>query len=633
MKKKILIFCLAISCFLLFFSLKTKAITYDDSSNAGYEVTKHQESDLYGGVTYINDWGNTIKQNKSYSQQVNVLTMKTHQEAKVVTWAANNGSGFVRKTIANLARDYEVNHPGWKVIGGINADQYYTKYGEALGVDGSDYFYPQPYYPMIADYEKWFAMTATPSSSGNIVGFTNDGSADQLIYYNAALNYGNDKPDKAKIKGLYLTVDGQKFLIENVNKVPNANESSLYSPYYVGSLFPNLSVTGTNLFIVEKADLAYMSNSVTYTYKQGNNKDAFFGKGEISAIGTNASLKQGQFAIDTKNPEILNALSVGKYIIVQYEFEGPLNEVEAGIGFHFTMRVDNVDRPMSGSYNTQLYPRTMFGRKADGTIVFVTVDGRQASAGMNGVDVQEGNAILKHYGVVEAYQVDGGGSVTMIIRDGDSFKTVNSPSDGADRSVLSALFLVVKDPDIRETVETIANKLKFNVTTSDESIKEIYVKLNEETKQVSNGSVEFTNLSPNTEYSFQYLYKKDAEVIPSIIYKKFMTAKRTPELRFVIFNQAGSSIDIKLDLYDPDKAITRKSMDINDETHFLNQNTLTIPLTTLNFDQMVVYLSYDLNDGKGRQDVTMNDFKISCNLVAYMENIKNILKEKVKVYE
>lgn len=640
MKKKIFIFSLILIYLSLFFSFSTKAQTYDDTKNVSYSVTTHEETNLSGDVLHINDWGNTTKANKDYSQQVNVLTMKTNENAKVVTWAISNGSGFERNTVANIARDYEKNHPGWKVVGGINADQYYQKYGTALGTDGSDYFYPQPYYPMIADYEKWFAITATPYGNGHIVGFTNDGSEDQLLYYNAGWNYNQNAADKAKIKGLFITIytDNNttiKFPIENVNKAPNSGESSLYSPYHEAQKVPDLNVSGTNLFVVENAELAYMSNSETFTYKANNknNQNAFFGKGEITAKTTAYTLKEGQFAIDTTNQELLNALSIGKKVVVQYEFEGPLNEVEAGIGFHFIMRKDNVDQPMTGSYNTQLYPRSMFGRKADGTIVFCTVDGRQASAGMNGVDVQEANAILKHYGVVEGYQLDGGGSVTMIVRQGNSFKTVNSPSDGSDRYVLSALFFVVKVPNIDQTIEVYQDKLSFTVINSEPDIEKIYVKLDNVQKEVVNGKVEFTNLLPNKEYSYQYLYEKNGKLETSVLIDSVFTAKRVPSIKWLKIVSGEGEVEIRVDINDPDNTIIQKSLSLDGEKKYLNKDYLTFDKADFKYENLAINLTYDLNDGTGSKNLKITTFTIYSDLTVYMENIINILKEKVKVYE
>lgn len=634
MTRKLLIFTILLCTVIFALSVDVDAFTFSDNNEAGYRVSEPSNAILNGGVKFYDDWGFTIKGTTEYSQHVNVLEMASDENSKLVTWAASDSynAGFSRKTVANIAKDYEEKHPGWKVVGGMNADQYYTKYGEALGADGSDYFYPQPYYPMIADYEKWFSITATPRGNGNIVGITNDGSIDQLHYFNAGWN--NTAANKAPISGLYLTIKGEteeKFLINKVNDNPGANESSLYSPYFTGSKIPDVEVSGSNLFVVEDAELAYMSNSTTYTYKQGNNENAFFGKGKVSKLATSATLKRGQFAINTNNQDLINALSVDDDIVVQYEFEGLLNTVESGIGFHTIMRMDGVDRTSTATYNTSLYPRAMLGRKADGTLSLVTVDGRQAGAGMNGVNMNESNAILKHYGVVEAYQLDGGGSVTMIIRDGNDFKTVNSPSDGSDRSVLNALLFVVKSPDIEEDLDIYEDKFTINVEINDPSVTKLFVKMGEDTKEVINGKVEFTDLTPNTEYNYEYWTYKDDVFVQTVLGGKINTAKRMPNVEYINIVNDDNGLIIEVNINDPDGASLRQNISFNGQSKLITKKQVEFPgVFDLNLETLSISISYDLNDGNGRQDVVFNDLKIRMNLVVYMMSTISKTKESVK---
>jgi exopolysaccharide biosynthesis protein len=70
------------------------------------------------------------------------------------------------------------------------------------------------------------------------------------------------------------------------------------------------------------------------------------------------------------------------------------------------------------------HPRTAVGVRADGRILLVTVDGRQPEKSV-GMTVAELTDLLIDLGAVEAINMDGGGSTTMVI-DG---KVVNSPSD------------------------------------------------------------------------------------------------------------------------------------------------------------------------------------------------------------
>ncbi|GEK80958.1 phosphodiester glycosidase family protein [Agrococcus baldri] len=80
-------------------------------------------------------------------------------------------------------------------------------------------------------------------------------------------------------------------------------------------------------------------------------------------------------------------------------------------------------------------PRTAIAVLADGSIAFVVVDGRSdASAGMTLTELAEHLASI---GAVTAYNLDGGGSSTMVV-DGE---VVNTPSNGGERATSDILYL------------------------------------------------------------------------------------------------------------------------------------------------------------------------------------------------
>lgn len=80
-------------------------------------------------------------------------------------------------------------------------------------------------------------------------------------------------------------------------------------------------------------------------------------------------------------------------------------------------------------------PRTAIGMTKPGRLIWLTADGRQKnSVGMN---LHELASLMKDIGVVEAINMDGGGSTTMVL-DGS---IVNSPSGRGLRAVSTALLL------------------------------------------------------------------------------------------------------------------------------------------------------------------------------------------------
>lgn len=88
-------------------------------------------------------------------------------------------------------------------------------------------------------------------------------------------------------------------------------------------------------------------------------------------------------------------------------------------------------------YVCQRHPRTGVGVTASGKVLFVTVDGRQSgySIGMDTVDFAHE---FKRLGAVEAINLDGGGSTTMVVRG----QVVNRPSGGSQRRVGHALLVL-----------------------------------------------------------------------------------------------------------------------------------------------------------------------------------------------
>lgn len=88
-------------------------------------------------------------------------------------------------------------------------------------------------------------------------------------------------------------------------------------------------------------------------------------------------------------------------------------------------------------------PRTAVGQKADGTLVFYTIDGRQSGYSIGATMTQIASRLVE-LGCVSGLCLDGGGSTTLTVTqpDATAAKTVNRPSGGSERAVSNQLFLV-----------------------------------------------------------------------------------------------------------------------------------------------------------------------------------------------
>jgi exopolysaccharide biosynthesis protein len=102
--------------------------------------------------------------------------------------------------------------------------------------------------------------------------------------------------------------------------------------------------------------------------------------------------------------------------------------------------ITDVREKIRPGFATELHPRTAIASLADGRALLLVVDGRQPSLsiGMNLADLA---ALLIELGAVEAINLDGGGSTTMIV-DG---AIVNRPSDvTGERPISDAIVVLPK---------------------------------------------------------------------------------------------------------------------------------------------------------------------------------------------
>ena len=82
-------------------------------------------------------------------------------------------------------------------------------------------------------------------------------------------------------------------------------------------------------------------------------------------------------------------------------------------------------------------PRTALGLTASGHLLLLVVDGRGAGGSVGMTYLQEAQTLLG-YGAVDAINLDGGGSSTLVFAD-PSATVVNHPSDGSERPVAVSL--------------------------------------------------------------------------------------------------------------------------------------------------------------------------------------------------
>lgn len=106
-------------------------------------------------------------------------------------------------------------------------------------------------------------------------------------------------------------------------------------------------------------------------------------------------------------------------------------------GFHWLVR-DSVKVTQG---DPSIEPRTAVGVSANKIVYFVVVDGRKTDYS-NGMSFSQLSDVFIALGVKDAINLDGGGSSTLVVKQGTNFNVNNRPSDGVERVVANAITIV-----------------------------------------------------------------------------------------------------------------------------------------------------------------------------------------------
>jgi exopolysaccharide biosynthesis protein len=101
------------------------------------------------------------------------------------------------------------------------------------------------------------------------------------------------------------------------------------------------------------------------------------------------------------------------------------------------VEITNIAEKILPSFVTDTHPRTAIAKLKSGQVLLLTVDGRQPGESI-GMSLNMLADLLIEFGAVEAINLDGGGSTTMVIRN----KLVNKPSDATGERPVSDAILV-----------------------------------------------------------------------------------------------------------------------------------------------------------------------------------------------
>ena len=547
--KKISFVCLlTILCSLFVFNTINVLATGNRFTFSGGAYTETEVLDEYDfgyGISFKRVNGKTSVTKSGFSsgvafndeapQQVHLLTVTPSENVELVPYTVLEGGQWQAVPVKKAALQYETTHPGYKVVAAVNGD--FFKINNAVKASTGVTISQGEYFKSTSNHSK---------SSINTLAIRNNGEGKQLFTANISKSYPMlsiyDENDN-----IVLKVD-----INKVNKEPGDNEISVYYSQRKENFERDLEyVSVSNAWYIEQA--LYGVTSI---------KNSFYGVGNITGFtNSEIELKQNQFAIKCNNEEVNKLLKTDVKIRVQYEYKDSTVEgVENFIGFPYQLMQDGVhiaeDQP-SNSNGMYRHPRTMVGQKENGDIVLAVVDGRQTNKDMYGVTAVEMSAILAYEGCIDAWNLDGGGSSTMIVRkqhgwdfgnenngfnkDNSSWYITNSPSDGSERSDGNHLLVVVKLPEVTLDIDSATtDSITLNVALLSDLDKysNLYILLENEYYLVQDGKVTISGLKKDTEYDVFLYSKVDDKYINLMTSDTYYTNKNKP-----------TSIDVGVSLF------------------------------------------------------------------------------------
>lgn len=322
----------------------------------------------------------------------------------VVPIVAYGSQLYGRSTLNYITNYLESN--GMTVIAGVNADFFEFSTGVSLG-------------PLITG-----GILRSEGGDKPSVGFYSDGTA---IIGNPGINI--------KITGNNLELPA------NLNKEMAANTGvCVYTRDYAA----NNKATIPTYNIVLNVDSAALviGDSISAVVESIQESESAFDIPDGKIVLSIAQNTEYSWTYEN----LVKPISVGDRLTISVTANPGWEDVVYAVGGGDKLVTGGVAATnLTGGVKGEAASRTVIGIKADGTVVLYTVDGRQSGYSA-GATLDQTAQRMVELGCVEALNLDGGGSTVLGSQypGYSSVSTVNSPSDGSQRSCANYIFLVNK---------------------------------------------------------------------------------------------------------------------------------------------------------------------------------------------
>lgn len=362
------------------------------------KVIDVRRTELAPGAVYT--WLNM--ENERGLQKIHAVEFNPKNPNLALRAGTKDGKVYGMKGVSEMAAYTDA--PGNRVIAGINGD-FYEISGFATGVPNG----------LFMDEGR----ILNSASSTYAFGLKADGSS----------IYGSPKLTKQ------VTIGGQTLNLSSINRYRDTNQLVLYTTDYNTSTKSTHEGDEIVLDIVEGEVKSGQTLKLKVSEVRKNLGDTPLSPGKVvlSASGTSRAVVAG--------------LQVGDEITAGFALDGEWNDVVMAVGGQGPLVKDGTVQTNVGPAG--VHPRTAIGTKADGSIVLFEIDGR-APGFSEGVETDELAKLLKDMGVVNAMNLDGGGSSTFVAKMPGTagVKMMNHGSDGYERKTGNGLLLVNTAPEL-----------------------------------------------------------------------------------------------------------------------------------------------------------------------------------------
>lgn len=336
------------------------------------------------------------------NQQINYIGANPVTNKNISLVALDNFTSFdfSRGTLPGMIYNTQQRYPNQKIVAGVNGD--FFDINSTMGQNGA---------------------TAGPHIRDGKVVF-------QGYNYNNAYTVGvkvDGTPfmGKPTYDGYHIEVideDGSiklKDLKVKINQLPGAGELAVLLPSFKNAA----ELTGQKMVIKTHETIIHRGPGQVELgryFVEGKFQEIRSESMESIELDTMVLVGDDFFLDDLINPTDI--------VRLHNRPSGDLKGIWQGVSGNTLLIENGVVRTQT---NKDVHPRTATGLKADGTIFFITVDGRQAPT-YAGVTYEQLGNLLKYFGADKGFNLDGGGSTTVTVLDvpTDTYVVHNSPSDG-----------------------------------------------------------------------------------------------------------------------------------------------------------------------------------------------------------